>query len=115
MILAGPLLWLVVGAALLELVTLVTIPPLTWLTLTLFCTRLGPCLRIGLPSLWLALYAALAIGDRAVIPVVRPCLFRDRGCGDFNDAGPVCGRPLHATEVRWRRRDTDFSRGMGRH
>ena len=73
---AGSLLWLVVGASLLGVVTRVAIPPATWLALTflLHASRSMPALP-GLPYVWLALYVALAIGNRGILPVSGPAYF----------------------------------------
>jgi apolipoprotein N-acyltransferase len=63
-------LWLVIGAALLSVVTRTVIPPGTWLALTLLLHASrslppGP----GTLLLWISVFAALAVGNRDVLPV----------------------------------------------
>jgi apolipoprotein N-acyltransferase len=76
MVQAGSLIWLVVGASLMAVVTRAAISPATWLALTflLHAARSMP-VASGLPSVWLALYVALAFGNRANIPVPGPAYF----------------------------------------
>jgi apolipoprotein N-acyltransferase len=71
-----PLIWLVVGASLIALVTRVAVPPATWLALIflLHATRAMPALS-ALPSVWLAVFAALAVGNRGILPVSGPAYF----------------------------------------
>jgi apolipoprotein N-acyltransferase len=73
---ASSLIWLVVGASLVGLVSRVTIPPATWLALT-FLLHASRSMRAvpAIASVWLALYVALAVGDRGVIPVSGPAYF----------------------------------------
>jgi apolipoprotein N-acyltransferase len=73
---AGSLLWLVVGGSLLVVVTRVAIPPATWLALTflLHASRTMPAVP-GILYVWLALYVALAIGERRILPVSGPAYF----------------------------------------
>jgi apolipoprotein N-acyltransferase len=73
---AASFVWLVVGASLVALVTHVAIPPATWLALTflLHASRSMPAVR-GTMCLWLAVYAALAIGGRGTLPVSGPAYF----------------------------------------
>jgi apolipoprotein N-acyltransferase len=73
---ADSLIWLVVGASLFGLVTRVAIPPAAWLALTLLlhASRSMPVVP-GLPCMWLALYVALAIGDRGILPVSGPAYY----------------------------------------
>src|SRR5580765_761172 len=70
MVQAGSLIWLVAGASLLSAVTRLTVPPATWLALTLLvhASRSMPAVA-GLPYLWLALYLALMVGNRGILPV----------------------------------------------
>jgi len=70
---AGSLASLVVGAALFLMVTRVTIPPFTWLALTLLLhASRSMTASAGLPCLWIAFYVAFAIGDRDIVPVPGP-------------------------------------------
>ena len=73
---AGSLLWLVAGASLVGVVTRVPFPPAVWLALTfvLHASRSMPSLP-GLPYVWVALYVALATGNRDTIPVSGPAYF----------------------------------------
>jgi apolipoprotein N-acyltransferase len=70
------LIWLAAGASLVALVTRVTIPPVTWLALTLMvhASRSMPAVP-GLAYVWLALSVALAIGNRNSAPVSGPGYF----------------------------------------
>jgi apolipoprotein N-acyltransferase len=65
-----------VGAALFGVVTRVTIPPLTWVALTLLL-HASRSLTAGaaLPALWIAFYAALVVGDRGILPLEGPPYF----------------------------------------
>jgi apolipoprotein N-acyltransferase len=76
MSLTGSLLSLVLGATLLGLSTRLVIPPATWVSfvLLLHATRTMPPV-LGLLALWIALYVALAIGNRGVIPIAGPAYF----------------------------------------
>ena len=76
MVQASALVWLVVGATLVGVVTRVAIAPATWLALTLLvhASRSMPALP-GLAYLWIALYAALAMGNRGIVPVTGPAYF----------------------------------------
>jgi apolipoprotein N-acyltransferase len=73
---AGSLLWLVVGGSLFGVVTRVAIPPAMWLALTglIHASRTMPA-GPGIPCVWLALYVALAIGERGILPVSGPAYF----------------------------------------
>jgi apolipoprotein N-acyltransferase len=70
------LVWLVVGASLLGLVTRVTIPPATWLALT-FLLHASRSMRAapGMLGLWLALYVALVVGKRGILLMSGPAYF----------------------------------------
>jgi len=73
---AGSLASLVVGALLFLVVTRVTIPPFTWLALTLLLhASRSMTASAGLPYLWIAFYVALAIGDRDIVPVPGPAYY----------------------------------------
>jgi apolipoprotein N-acyltransferase len=76
MVEAGSLIWLVAGASLLAVVTHVAIPPATWLALTflLHASRSMPVVP-GILCVWVAVYAALAIGNRGILPVSGPAYF----------------------------------------
>ena len=76
MVQAGSLVWLAIGTALFGVVTRVAIPPLTWaaIALLLHATRSMPS-AAGIAYLWLALYAALAIGERGLLPMPGPAYF----------------------------------------
>ena len=65
--------WLVIGATLIGVVTQVAIAPAAWLALTLLvhASRSMPALP-GLAYVGIALYAALTLGNRAIIPVTGP-------------------------------------------
>ena len=67
---------LVVGASLLAVATRTAIPPAIWLALTflLHGTRSLPALP-GLSCAWLAIYAALAVGNRGILPVSGAAYF----------------------------------------
>jgi apolipoprotein N-acyltransferase len=67
---------LVVGATLIGIVTRVAIAPATWLALPLVvhASRSLPVLP-SLAYVWVALYVALAMGNRAIIPVTGPPYF----------------------------------------
>src|SRR6266496_4145618 len=73
---ASAIIWLVAGASLLGVVTRVTIPPATWLALTflLHASRSLPDL-MGPALVWLAIYAALALGSRGMLPLSGPGYF----------------------------------------
>jgi apolipoprotein N-acyltransferase len=73
---ASSLLWLAGGAALFGLLTRVAIPPAAWIALTLLvhASRSMPAWP-GLPFLWVALYVALATGNRGILPVSGPAYF----------------------------------------
>jgi apolipoprotein N-acyltransferase len=76
MVHAGSLASLVVGASLLLMVTRVTIPPFTWLALTLLLhASRSMVVPAGLPCLWIAFYVAFAIGDRGIVPVPGPAYY----------------------------------------
>jgi apolipoprotein N-acyltransferase len=70
------LLWLAAGALLVAVVTRTTVPVAAWLALTFLLrgTRTLPGGR-ALAWLWLALYAALAVGNRGVMPIGDPFYF----------------------------------------
>src|SRR5260221_9078734 len=70
------LIWLVAGAALIGVVTRVAIPPATWLAVVflLHASRSMPA-ATGLPCVWLALYAALLVGNPGMMPMPRPAYF----------------------------------------
>jgi len=76
MVRAGTVVWLVAGALLLSVVTRAPIPPFTWLALTflLHASRSMPALP-GLFYLWIALWLALAVGNRGIIPANGPVYF----------------------------------------
>ena len=76
---AGSLIWLVVGASLVGVVTRVTIPPATWLALTflLHASRSMPAVP-GLPYVWLALYVAAGDWQSRHPSGIRSRLLRDR-------------------------------------
>jgi len=67
---------LAVGAVVFGVVTRVTIPPLTWvaLTLLLHASRSLPAAG-ALLGMWIALYVALAYGDRGMMPVDGPAYY----------------------------------------
>jgi apolipoprotein N-acyltransferase len=73
---SASLVWLVVGASLVAVVARVAVPPATWLALTflLHASRSMTAVH-GIPSVWLAVYAALAIGSRGMLPVSGPAYF----------------------------------------
>src|SRR6185295_3766251 len=73
---AGSFACLVVGAVLFGVVTRVTIPPLTWVALTLLL-HASRSLAAGaaLPGLWFAFYAALVVGERGILPLEGPPYF----------------------------------------
>jgi apolipoprotein N-acyltransferase len=73
---AASFLWLVVGASRLAVVTHVAIPPATWLALTflLHASRSMPAVP-GILWVWIAVYAALAVGNRGILPVSGPAYF----------------------------------------
>src|SRR5262245_66594728 len=51
----------------------VTIPPFTWLALTLLLhASRSMTASAGLPCLWIAFYVAFAIGDRDIVPIPGP-------------------------------------------
>jgi hypothetical protein len=63
------LIWLLLGASLVGVVTRVVVPPATWIALTLLLHASRPMPVVpGMPYVWLALYVALAIGNRGIIP-----------------------------------------------
>lgn len=66
---AGSFISLLIGAALLGVVARVAVPPAPWMALIclLHATRTLPP-RSGAVLVWLALYLALAIGNRGIIP-----------------------------------------------
>jgi apolipoprotein N-acyltransferase len=68
--------WLIAGAALVGVVARVSIPPATWVAMVclLHASRSMPA-ATGPLYLWLALYVALAIGERGIIPVPGPQYF----------------------------------------
>ena len=70
MTLTASLLSLVIGATLLGLVTRIVIPPATWLALPLLlhASRSMPA-GVGTLSLWIAVYVALVLGNRGILPV----------------------------------------------
>ena len=70
------LIWLVAGASLLGLVERVAIPPATWIALTfiLHASRSLPAWP-GQASVWIALYLALLVGLRDMLPVPGPAYF----------------------------------------
>jgi apolipoprotein N-acyltransferase len=72
----GSLICLLVGASLFLTITRVAIPPAAWLALVLLlhASRSMPPAS-GLLSIWLALYLALAVGNRDIIPVPGPAYF----------------------------------------
>jgi apolipoprotein N-acyltransferase len=67
---AASLLWLVVGASMLGAVTYANVAPLVWLALTflLHASRSMPAAPAIL-STWLAVYAALIVASRGLLPV----------------------------------------------
>ena len=73
---AAPFVSLIAGALLLALVTRTAVPPATWLAfiLLLHASRSTPA-GSGLLSLTAAIYVALAIGNRNVIPIGGPAYF----------------------------------------
>src|ERR1043166_9279756 len=70
------LVWLAAGAALFGVVARVAIPPLTWLALTFLvhASRSMPAVS-GTAFVWLALFIAVAIGDRGILPISGPGYF----------------------------------------
>jgi apolipoprotein N-acyltransferase len=73
---AGSFACLVVGALLFGVVTRVTIPPLTWVAMTLLLhASRSMTAGAALPGIWIAFYVALAIGDRGILPVAGPPYF----------------------------------------
>ena len=76
MVQAASLICLVVGALLVAVVTHIAVPPATWLALILLlhASRSMPAVS-GILYLWLALYAALAIGNRGILPVSGAAYF----------------------------------------
>jgi len=73
---AASLIWLVAGASLLAVVTRTAVPPLAWLALTfLLHASRSMAAWHGVPYVWLAVYAALAIGNRGILPVSGPAYF----------------------------------------
>jgi apolipoprotein N-acyltransferase len=76
MVQAGSLLWLAAGVTLFGVITRLTVPPLTWaaIALLLHASRSMP-VATGLPCLWVGLFAALAIGERGVLPMSGPTYF----------------------------------------
>jgi apolipoprotein N-acyltransferase len=70
------LLSLVSGAALFGVITRYPIAPLAWAAIALLvhASRSTPLLT-GIACLWVALYAALAIGERGVMPIAGPAYF----------------------------------------
>lgn len=72
----GSLIWLVVGATLVAVVTRAPIPPLAWLALTfvLHASR-SMSAATGIASVWVAIYLALLVGDRFNIPIPGPAYF----------------------------------------
>src|SRR5258708_4376157 len=66
----GSAIWLVVGAVLVSLFTRLGVSPAAWIALTLLvhASRSMPAWP-GLLYLWMALYAALAIGNRNILSV----------------------------------------------
>jgi hypothetical protein len=69
MVQAGTIVWLVLGAAMMGVTAKVLVPPLIWLGLA-FVLHASRSLKgvSGLLYVWLALYFALAIDQRGVIP-----------------------------------------------
>jgi apolipoprotein N-acyltransferase len=67
---------LIAGASLFGLVTHRALPPATWvaLALLLHASRSMPAWP-GLAAVWIALYAALTIGNRGIIPTPGPLYF----------------------------------------
>ena len=76
MVQAASLICLVVGALLVAVVTHIAVPPATWLALILLlhASRSMPAV-LGILYLWLAVYAALAIGNRGIVPVPGAAYF----------------------------------------
>ena len=73
---AGSFACLVVGAALFGVVTRMTIPPLTWVALTLLLhASRSMTAGAALPAIWIAFYVALAIADLGILPVDGPPYF----------------------------------------
>lgn len=70
MTLTASLLSLTIGATLLGLVTRIVIPPATWLALPLLlhASRSMPA-GVGTLYLWIAVYVALVLGNRGMLPV----------------------------------------------
>ena len=112
---AGSLIWLVVGASLLGVVTRVAIPPATWLALTflLHASRSMPAVP-GMPCVWLALYAALAIGNRGILPVSGPAYFAIVALLRHDGGAAVRPRSARGAQARRLRIDADLSDGVGR-
>jgi apolipoprotein N-acyltransferase len=76
MLQAGSLVWLAVGACLFGVITRIAIPPMTWIAIALLlhASRSMP-FGWGMMCMWLALYVALAIGERGLLPVSGPAYF----------------------------------------
>jgi len=70
------LLSLVSGALLFGVITRYPMAPLSWAAIALLvhASRSTP-LVTGMAWLWVALYAALAIGERGVLPIAGPAYF----------------------------------------
>jgi len=66
----GTVLWLLAGGSCLGIVMRTTVPALAWMALTCLLHASGAMSPVaGLPSLWLTLYAALAVGECGMLPV----------------------------------------------
>jgi apolipoprotein N-acyltransferase len=76
MLTAAPLLSLIAGASLLAIVMQLTIPLASWLALTLLlhASRSLPTLS-GMACVWLALYVAVLVGMRGILPVSGAAAF----------------------------------------
>jgi hypothetical protein len=73
---AGSFACLVVGAMLFGVVTRMTIPPLTWVALTLLLhASRSMTAGAAVPAIWIAFYVALAIADLGILPVDGPPYF----------------------------------------
>jgi len=69
MVQAVSLMWLVVGASLVGAVMQVAIPPATWLGMIFLLHASRSMPLHGLLYLWIAVYAALVVGNRGILPV----------------------------------------------
>lgn len=76
MVQTGALISLVAGAALLPVCMRESLPPATWVALTLLvhATRLLPPSMV-FPSLWVALFVAISVGQWGILPAGGPVLF----------------------------------------